>query len=167
MHRRFVGGLFLFRLYRRWAALGWALCVQAWMPGLPARAQDAATVVARMREAAGSSILQDFKDEVLLQGKASRYESTANYALRFAPSGKFLQTLQGPLPQTVGFNGTTSWSVGESGVYRTLELLDHDLHQLWFGLQTGYWLAHLDPSAVSLAGEGSDANTLVLDIAQG
>jgi predicted aspartyl protease len=167
MSRRLIGGLFFTRLGRRLATPKWILFVPAWLPCLQSRADDVPAIIAHMRSAAGSAVLENLKTEILFQGRSTKYESACEYTLRFAPTGKFLQRLQGPMPESSGFDGVTCWSVGESGVPRTLELFDRDLSQLWFGLQTGYWLAHLTPEAVSLVTQDNNSNQVVLLIKQG
>jgi hypothetical protein len=132
-----------------------------------ARAEDVAAILARMRKAAGISAFARIKDDVLIAGKATRYESFGPFTLRFAPSGKFLQNLGGPLGETFGYDGATYWTVGLSGVFRTLELFDRDSEQLWFALSTGYWLANPAGDGIALAKEGSDPNQVILEIRQG
>jgi hypothetical protein len=132
-----------------------------------ARAEDVPTILTRMRQAAGISALGRIKDDVLIEGKATRYESPGRFTLRFAPSGKFLQELGGPLPESFGCDGATYWTVGLSGVFRKLELFDRDSEQLWFAMSTGYWLANPARDSIALAKEGSDPHQVVLEIRQG
>jgi hypothetical protein len=132
----------------------------------PARAEDVATVLARMREAAGSKALKAAGD-VLIRGKSNEFDSAGEYSLRFTAAGKFLHKVDGPLGETHGFNGTTCWMVDKCGVWRTVELFDRDLWQLWVGLQTGQWLANAAPDDVALAPEGTDPGPVVLDVRQG
>jgi hypothetical protein len=132
-----------------------------------ARAEDVATVLARMRAAAGSKALAGRAEDVLVRGKSSEYESAGDYSLRFSPAGRFVQKSDGPLGATHGFDGTTCWTVNAAGVSRTVELFDREMRQLWVGLQTGLWLAHADADSVSLAPDGGDRHTVVLNIRQG
>jgi hypothetical protein len=141
-----------------------ALLVQG---SLPVGAEDVVTVLTRMRQAAGSKVLEGAAGDVLIRGKCAEYESAGEYSLRFTAAGKFLQRGNGPLGDTHGFNGTTSWMVDRSGVFRTVELLDREKWHLWVGLQTGLWLAHVAPDHVALAPHAADEPHVVLDIRQG
>jgi hypothetical protein len=147
-------------------ALGFAWLVQLAQPPLFARADDVATILTRMREAAGSKGWKDSNPDYLIEGRSNWNESAGDYRLRFGPSGQFLQQIDAPLSGTASFNGKVSWMVNISGVPRMLELFDHDLRQLWVGLQTGHWLAHAAPGDVVLTTEG-DRDSIVLDIKQG
>src|SRR5262249_50708503 len=93
---------------------------------LSAGGEEVATVLARMREAAGTKQFKSKTDDFLIQGKSSEFESAGEYRLRFTAAGKFLQTIDGPLGTTRGFNGTTCWRIDRSGVYRTVERFDRD-----------------------------------------
>jgi hypothetical protein len=132
-----------------------------------ARAEDVGTVLARMREAAGSKVLQGLTDEFVIRGRCDHYETVGEYTLRFTAAGKFRQVIDGPLGDTHGFDGTTCWQVNTSGVPRTVELAERDKRQLWVGMQSGQWLAGVARDAVALApGEGDDEH-VVLDVKQG
>jgi hypothetical protein len=62
----------------------------------------------------------------------------------------FLETLAGPLPGQLGFNGEVCWSTDFSGMPEQLELHDLDRNRLWIGMRTGQWLSISD-SATTLA----------------
>jgi hypothetical protein len=132
-----------------------------------ADAQDVAAILARMRAAAASEALRGRAGDFLIRGRCRANESEGGYSVRFTAAGKFLQKTEGPLGDTRGFDGTTCWMIDRSGVFRTVELFDRDVRQLWVGLQTGLWLAHATPDTVALAPQGGDERTVVLDIRQG
>ena len=79
----------------------------------------------------------------------------------------FLQTLGGPLPGKVGFNGKEGWSVDPSGMPERLVLYDLDRNRLLLGMQTGQWLARADSATVALAAPKGRRDEVVLDIKQG
>jgi hypothetical protein len=120
-----------------------------------------------MREAATGKTQPQRTEEILIRGKSWRYESAGEYSLRCSASGKFLLKHHGPLTETDGFNGSTSWTLDLTGMPRTLELSDRDHNQLWVGLQTGLWLAQIAPEAISPVPEESDREVVVLNIRQG
>jgi hypothetical protein len=134
---------------------------------LHAGAADAASVLARMRQAAVTSALDGHGVEFIIRGRTNRYESPGPYSIRFAPSGEFVFHVEGPLAETVGFDGRACWAVDMTGMPRSLELLDRDYHLLQIGLSTGQWLAHVDVADVTLAPDHSDPNTVVLAVRHG
>ena len=89
--------------------------------------------------------------ELLIEGKAQRSGSTSRYTLRFAPEGRFLQTIDGPLAGTIGFNGKDCWSTDLSGMPEHLVLHDLDRNRLLLGIQTGQWLSGDDATSIALA----------------
>ncbi len=104
-----------FRVAFAWvviAAAGWAF-VTVVQPGA-ARAQakpdDVGAVLERMRQAAGQATAGQAA-ELLIDGTADRSGSTFEYSVRFSPSGMFLQTLAGPLPE----QGRVQWQGGLVG----------------------------------------------------
>jgi hypothetical protein len=147
--------------------LGWVLLAHAGPLAPQARADDLATVLARMREALGGQGPEDRTGEVLIRGKSRRRESAGDYRLRSTADGKFVHRIDGPLSETHGFNGRTCWSVDPTGMPRTLELYERDLWQLLAGLQTGHWASRLDPASAALAPGDSTADAVVLDVRQG
>src|SRR5581483_11904227 len=78
-----------------WGVVIMAIVVQASRP--QARAEDVGTVLARMREAAGSKALQGLTDEVVIRGKCDHFETAGEYTLRFTAAGKFREGIDGPL----------------------------------------------------------------------
>jgi hypothetical protein len=146
-----------------WGGAVMTLLASTWS----AAGEDVATVLARMRAAAGTKVLSATTEDVLVQGKSMEHESPGEHSVRFTAAGKFLEKTTGALGNVFGFDGTTCWMVDKTGVSRTVELYDRDRRQLWVGLQTGQWLATAAPAAVALAAEGSYAGRLVLEIRQG
>ncbi len=154
-----------------WAAvvaMGWVSLTLA-LPGA-ARAQvtpgDVGTVLERMRQAAGQAAAGR-AGELLIEGTADRNGSTSDYSVRFTPAGMFLQTLAGPLPGKVGFNGKEGWSVDLSGMPERLVLYDLDRNRLLLGMQTGQWLARADKTTVAITAPKGRREEVVLDIKQG
>jgi len=94
--------------------------------GGPLRAGDneSANLIARMRRAAGRKVVESEAVEFLVRGKASRHASAGDYSIRFTPAGQFLSKVEGPLAETVGFDGKVCWAVDMTGMPRSLELLD-------------------------------------------
>ena len=150
-------GLLSFRRSLVWLAgvwLGWTCSAVAQTPATRVKADNVATILERMREAAGQPAPPGRTTEFLIEGQADRAGSTSPYSVRFTPTGKFLQTLAGPLSGTVGFNGKDCWSVDLTGMPDRVVLHDLDRNRLSLGMQTAQWLSRGDPPTVAL---GSDA----------
>ena len=131
------------------------------------KADDAATILARMRQSAGLPMTSGRPAELLIEGKVDRCGSTSDYSLRFNVAGMFLQKVAGPLPGTVGFNGKECWSTDSSGMPERLVLHDLDRNRLWLGMQTGQWLSRADAASVSLAKIKGPHGEVVLNVKQG
>jgi hypothetical protein len=149
-----------------WIGLGWVWLDHSSRTG-EARSDELAMVLARMREAAGTGVLASQTGEFLIEGTLDRHEIPGEYSVRFTPAGKFLHQIQGRLPESTGFNGTRCWGIDMSGMPRSLELFDREHRQLLVGLQTGQWLALLAPGNVTLSADGSDQDTVALDVRHG
>jgi hypothetical protein len=135
--------------------------------GAQVKADDAATILGRMREAAGLPVATGRPAEFLIEGKAERSGTTSDYSLRFSSAGMFLQTQTGPMPGLVGFNGKECWCTDLSGMPERLVLHDFDRYRLWFGIQTGQWLVGADAASVSIARVKGRRDEVVLNIKQG
>lgn len=130
--------------------------------GLPARQMDTAQVLANVRHALHYERFATTPADLVIDG-AGRYLGVADsYRLRFAPSGKFVETYTGRLNQTTGFDGKTTWMVDFSGMPRVLEMQEKETAQMTIWVLTGRWLAAKGPLAVSLLPEQSDARQIAL-----
>ena len=78
-------------------SLGWACFGFDRACPAQVKADDVATVLASMRQAAGRPVLSGRPVELLIEGKVDREGLTSDFSLRFAPAGMFLETLAGPL----------------------------------------------------------------------
>src|SRR5437660_1731663 len=108
------------------ASLGWVCLTFVGTPPVRGGADDAGTVLDRMRQAAGGPVPVGRAPEFLIEGKTDRQGTTADYSVRFTPAGMFLQTFAGPMSGKIGFNGRECWAVDRSGMPRPLELHDLD-----------------------------------------
>ncbi len=158
------------RLAMLWSAgvsLSWAMFAFPGTVRAQVKADDVATVLGRMRQAAGSPPASGRPVEVLVEGKVDRSGTTSDYSLRFSSDGKSLQTFAAPLPGSVGFNGKDCWSTDLSGMPERLALHDLDRNTLWLGMQTGRWFTRADALSVALARAKDPRNEVVLNIKQG
>ena len=137
-----------------------AICAQV-------KADDAATVLARMRQAAGGPVATGRRAEILIEGKAVRSGTTSDYSLRFNSAGMVLKTHTGPLPGMAGFNAKEGWSTDLSGMPERLVLHDLDRSRLWLGMQTGQWPVWAEAAGVSVAKIKGPGDEVVLNIKQG
>ncbi len=131
------------------------------------KAEGAAAILEKMRGAAGTLEPSSRPVELLIEGKAQRSGLTSDYSLRFASKGTFVQSVLGPLPSKVGFNGKECWSTDFGGMPLRLVLHDLDRNQLLIGLQTGQWLARADGATVAIARKKAGRDEVVLDVKQG
>ncbi len=157
------------RLAMLWSAgvsLGWAIFAFPGTVRAQVKADDVATVLGRMRLAAGAPPASGRPVELLVEGKMDRSGTTSDYSLRFSSEGKSLQTLAAPLPGSVGFNGKDCWSTDLSGMPERLALHDLDRNMLWLGMHTGRWFTRADASNVALARAKDLRNEVVLNIKQ-
>jgi hypothetical protein len=131
------------------------------------KAEGAAAILEKMRRAAGTAEPSSRPAELLIEGKVQHSGLTSDYSLRFASKGTFLQSVLGPLPGKVGFNGKDCWSTDNGGMPLRLVLHDLDHNQLLIGLQTGQWLAGADGASVAIARKKAGRDEAVLDVKQG
>ncbi len=132
-----------------------------------AKAEGVAAIIEKMRSAAGMSKPSGRPAEVLIEGKVQRNGLTADYSLRFASAGMFLQSAEGPLPSKIGFNGKDYWSTDFTGMPLRLALHDLDRNQLLLGMQTGQWLSRADGIIVSASKTKPGRDEVVLEVKQG
>jgi hypothetical protein len=132
----------------------------------PGRA-DVDTVLARMRDHAGTRVLLSRKKDTIFRGQARIHGADAEYSLRFTTDGKYLQKTGGALGETYGSNGGRAWMVNSTGIARSVELFDRDLHALLIGLETGLWLAHATKTNVAVAAEQNGDQLLGLYVQEG
>ncbi len=57
---------------------------------------------------------------LVFEGTSTVYGSAGSFRLVTEPDGRFLLVIEGPLPERLGFDGTTAWAVDWSGMPRTL-----------------------------------------------
>jgi hypothetical protein len=130
-------------------------------------AEEVAAIVARMREAGGTSMLARQTGDILIRGRSTEPDSPGEYLLRFNADGRFLRKLEGPVNETHANNGSACWKIDRSGVFRKLDLFDRDRCLFVNGIQTGRWLANLDAKNVAVSAQGSDPKAVALDVKQG
>jgi hypothetical protein len=148
--------------------LGSASFVFAAADPAPVKADNPAAVLASMRQAVGRPLLSGRTSELIIKGTVDRAGLTSDFSVRFAPEGMFLETLAGPLPGQLGFNGKVCWSTDFSGMPEQLELHDLDRNRLWIGMRTGQWLSISDSgTTVALSKAKRPHDEVVLDVKQG
>ncbi len=131
------------------------------------KAEGAAAILEKMRTAAGTAKPAGRPAEILIEGKVQRNGLTSDYSLRFASAGMFLQSVEGPLPSKVGFNGKECWSTDLSNMPMRLQLRDLDRNRLLVELQTGQWLARADGEALASSRVRPSRDEMAIDVKQG
>lgn len=112
--------------------------------------------VVRARDAIGWERVARHAGAVRVRGNARLMGTDAVQTEWFDRHGRSLQTFQGALAQSQGFDGKTAWMVDWTGTPRVLELANHDDARVSAALLSGAWT---DPVAgfafdeVSVAGE--------------
>jgi hypothetical protein len=148
-------------------SLAWACCVPAAASLAQVKSDTVAAVLDSMRQAAGRAVVSGRPAELLIEGTADRAGRSSDFSARFAPDGKFLETLGGPLPGQLGFNGKTCWATDLGGMPERLELHDLDRNRLWLGMRTGQWLRTIDLASVAVAKTKSPRAEVILEVKQG
>jgi Aspartyl protease len=132
-----------------------------------AKAKGVAAVLEKMRTAAGMSEPSERPAEVLIEGKVERNGVTADYSLRSASTGMFLQSAEGPLPSKIGFNGKDYWSTDFTGMPLRLALHDLDRNRLLLGMQTGQWLSGADGITLATSKTKPGRDEVMIEVKQG
>lgn len=101
-------------------------------------------VVANVRSAVRVSSYQGSTRDTVLSGTAEYRGVPHKYRLQFEPGGKFCQTIDGKLGQTLGCDGKNFWQIDSSGATRHLAFEDVDRVETLLFLLTDFWL---DPNA--------------------
>ena len=114
-------------------------------------------VIANVRKAVGVTSEQKGWQETVLTGSSEFHGVTNRYKLQFREGGKFTQSIEGRLGQTLGSDGMNFWQIDSSGATRHLAFEDVDRVQTVLFLLTDYWL---DPKApVDITTDGLDPKT--------
>ena len=79
----------------------------------------------------------------------------------------FVQSVGGPLPSKVGFNGKECWSSDLTDMPMRLQLHDLDRNRLLVELQTGQWLARADDGALASSRVRPSRDEMAIDVKQG
>ena len=93
--------------------------------------------------------------ETQVSGTAQYHGIRHEYSLKFLPDGRFVQTFQGSVGETFGFDGKTFWQIDRSRSLRKLDLADQDWEAAVSLLLTSGWLNAAAPITIS-----EEANTL-------
>jgi hypothetical protein len=129
-----------------------ALCLAL----LHRQAPTAADILDHVRSAVHYDALQKLSQGVVMEGTARYFGLNSTYQLMFTPSGEYLDTVTGELPEQAGFDGKTAWEKNLNGGCRELFLQDRDTQNgsEWF--DSYRWLASDSPFVASLE-KGSTA----------
>lgn len=124
----------------------------------PARADDLTLeqVRAKVRQATGYEAFNAKPGGIQLKGTGQLAGNTITFTILVEPSGRYLQSIDGPIPIASAFDGQIAWSRDLGGEIRTLELGDREQARLTGIILSGRWLADdaplslwLDPSATT------------------
>ena len=106
----------------------------------PATAQDVEEILARTREAVGWSAFQAGGSAMHLSGELDYQGTKSHYDLVFDGRGRFLDRIEGPVPQVGGFDGETAWRRDWNGLPQVLEFGDRDAVLFEIARWSGAWL---------------------------
>lgn len=122
-----------------------------------AAAGDLAAILEHARASLGVSSLAP--GTVLVAEGDARFLGTEGRArLVFDGRGRFRSQIEGPLGQTIGFDGEDAWEIDMAGSQRVLELADRGRELLLAWTITGQWIARADELGLApLEGEGEAA----------
>ncbi|KAA0228709.1 hypothetical protein FCG40_07045 [Fimbriimonadia bacterium ATM] len=122
---------------------------------LPANAQVSADQIRdRAAAAIGIERLEEVPRGVSLQGSIRYLDIPSRYSLLFDSSGRFVESIQGRLSETHGFDGSVCWTTDWCGLTRKVELEERDLQITATWLVTGFWTSR--SSATELRIDDSD-----------
>jgi hypothetical protein len=96
------------------------------------------------------------------EGRARLNGAEGGYSLVYDGRGRFRASIDGAIPETRGFDGTTCWIRDFSGATRALDLQDRAVNLAEAWVQTGYWIAREAPVTFTIAPEGASDAELVL-----
>jgi len=113
-----------------------ALLLATLLSKLPLRQHD---VMVNVRNAIHASA-QSTWPETTLTGTSEFRGVSHSYRLQFQSSGKFCQTIDGTLGQTLGSDGKSFWEIDSSGATRHLAFEDVDRAETVLFLLTDFWL---------------------------
>jgi predicted aspartyl protease len=112
-----------------------------------------ATELERSMAALGTEKMKT--DTVVVLRGTSRFMGTdGRFTLAFDAEGRFVETIEGPISRSSGFDGDSAWEVDWNGIPRDLELGERDelLLRLWAA--TGLWTRSPAALRVDEFGEG-------------
>lgn len=116
---------------------------------LPTNPQLAADQVReRAAEAIGIESLPRLRRGVSLRGSIRYLDIPSRYSLLFDPSGRFVESIQGKLSETHGFDGKVCWTTDWCGLTRKVELEERDLQVIATWLVTGFWTSNSSSTEV-------------------
>ncbi len=99
-----------------------------------------------------------------MDGEIAYFGLEGKCRLRFNANGNYVQTTDGPLRGTTGFDGTIAWNVDHSGMPRVLEMEEREVDQLESWVLTGRWLAEDGPFFVEVLPEQSAPGQVLLSL---
>lgn len=150
--------------------LGLLLAAHPHASGAPQeeRTESAAAAVAAARRALGWDTLAASKHAVRVEGSARFLGTDAVQTLLFDGTGRFVETFDGPLPQSDGLDGSTAWVRDWSDTPRVLVLGDLASAQLSALFLTGSWTVSEELLRFELApAHGEEELTLAFTHADG
>lgn len=97
-----------------------------------------ATEIERSRAALGTDKINT-NTVVVLRGTSRFMGTDGRFTLAFDAEGRFVETIEGPISHSSGFDGDSAWEVDWNGIPRDLKLGERDelLLRLWAA--TGLW----------------------------
>jgi hypothetical protein len=98
-------------------------------------------VLEEIRKAVGYAALQEISPGVSMEGAARFLGVELRFSLLFDKEGRFVETLDGKLNSSQGFDGKEAWSKDWHGAVRKLEMEDLDSALLFASVTTHSWLS--------------------------
>ncbi|MFT7465271.1 MAG: hypothetical protein ACI9EF_003636 [Pseudohongiellaceae bacterium] len=96
-------------------------------------------VLARARDAIGWEVVAQHPGVVRIEGAAHLLGTDARHTQVFDGWGRWLQSIDGPLPSLKGFDGESVWTIDWNRAHRVLELGDRHMALLTAAFSSGAW----------------------------
>lgn len=126
------------------------------LSGAAAQRDTAAEVVLRAREALGWDRVLASGATLRIEGRAELLGTRARQTMVLDAAGRFVETIEGELPQASGFDGTTAWMRDWNDTPRELALGDRSQVLLGALFLSGRWTAAGDELRFELAPSASE-----------
>lgn len=120
-------------------------------------------VRAKVRAATGYEAFTAKPAGIQLKGEGTLAGNRVHFSTLIDPAGRFIQSIDGPLPLTSAFDGETAWLRDLGGEVRTLELGDRAQARLMGLMLSSRWLAQDAPLALTLDADHTTDTSVSLD----